>query len=467
MKKNKIIFIFFIIAIAFFSLSFFRIDPDYLWHIKAGEYMFKNGLLREDVFSWSVIHEYWMSHEWLFEMIIYGLKKIFGNLHLFVYCFSGSLILLLSIYFANKKEIYKNILFSILWFACFLLVAFFMQGRPQMISNILIATTIYLLFDLFKNEDSKKIYFLPLISIIWANVHGGSSNLSYLLCLLFLFAGAFKFNFSKIEAKRITKKQALKYLGVMLLCMIGVCINLHGVKMFVYPYENMLDTVMLTNIAEWKSTSLAEPVHYIYFAFLVFLVFVFLFSKKKIEWVDFILFGFCVFLGLKSIRFWFYTYIIMSYVVFNYVSRRDEDKGTYVGLAVISVFFLGLFFFRCNQIFSPKYEYLLNKEDIKVIRESKPERLFNMYNYGGDLVYNNIPVFIDGRADLYSKFNFLDYLNIADAKSNYKDLIDAYDFDYLLVDGNYPIKGYLDNNLDYELIYSRDNNFYYKKRTTS
>ena len=83
MKKNKIIFIFFLVSLAIFSLSFFRIDPDYLWHIKAGEYMLKNGVLRQDVFSWSVVGEYWMSHEWLFEVIIYGLKKIFGNLHLF------------------------------------------------------------------------------------------------------------------------------------------------------------------------------------------------------------------------------------------------------------------------------------------------------------------------------------------------------------------------------------------------
>jgi len=466
MKKNKFIFIFFLVSLAIFSLSFFRIDPDYLWHIKAGEYMFKNGVLRQDVFSWSVVGEYWMSHEWLFEIIIYGLKKVFGDLHLFIYCFSGSLLLLLTIYFGNKKEIYKNLMFSVLWFSCFLITAFFMQGRPQIISNILLAVTIYFLYDLYANEESKKIYFLPLISIFWANVHGGSSNLPYLLCLLFLVAGAFKFSYSKIEAKRLTKRQVLKYLSVMVLCMIAVCINIHGFKMFIYPYENMLDTTMLTNIAEWRSTTLSELTHYVYFAFLVFILFIFLFSKKKINFVDFILFGFFAYLGLKSIRFWFYTYIVMSFVVFPYVSKRRDDKGSFEGVFILGSLFIVLFIVGNHQILKPKYEYLLNSKDIKVIKESNPKRLFNLYDFGGSLVYNNIPVFIDGRADLYGKFNFLDYLNISEAKSNYKDMIDAYDFDYLLVNTDYPINEYLKDNDSFELIYNRDNICYYKKRTT-
>lgn len=466
MKKNKIIFIFFLVSLAIFSLSFFRIDPDYLWHIKAGEYMLKNGLLRQDVFSWSVVGEYWMSHEWLFEVIIYGLKKIFGDLHLFIYCFSGSLILLLSIYFGNKKDITKNLMFSVLWFACFLLVAFFMQGRPQVISNILLSISFYFLYDLYKNENSKKIYFLPLISILWANVHGGSSNLPYLLCLIFLIAGSFKFKYTKIEAKRLSKKQVIKYLSVMLLCMIAVCINIHGIKMFIYPYENMLDTTMLTNIAEWRSTTLSELTHYIYFAFLVFILFIFIFSKKRINFVDFVIFAFVAYLGLKSIRFWFYTYIIMSYIVFDYVSKREEDKGSYEGIFILSSMFIVLFILGNHSILKPKYEFLLNKNDIEVIENNKPIRLFNLYNFGGDLVYHNIPVFIDGRADLYGKYNFLDYLNISDTKSNYKDLIESYDFDYLLVLKDYPINEYLENNELYELIYTRDDICYYKKRTT-
>ena len=74
MKNNRklfIIFTIFVISMSLFLLNFMRIDSDYFWHIKAGEYMFNNKVLTHDIFSWYVNGKYWMSHEWLFEIIMY------------------------------------------------------------------------------------------------------------------------------------------------------------------------------------------------------------------------------------------------------------------------------------------------------------------------------------------------------------------------------------------------------------
>jgi hypothetical protein len=109
-----------------------------------------------------------------------------------------------------------------------------------------------------------------------------------------------------------------------------------------------------------------------------------------------------------------------------------------------------------------KYTFKLDKDTIEVIKKENPKRLFNMYDYGGELVYNNIPVFIDGRADLYSKYNYKDYLNISNCSSDCNELIDKYDFDYLLIDKNYPIYNCLDTDI-YKSIYENDNLILYKK----
>ena len=466
MKKNRLFIslIVFIIALSIFSLCFFRIDGDYLWHIKAGEYMFNNGVLRHDIFSWLLHDKYWMSHEWLFEIIIFSLKKLFGVYHIFIYCFICILSLLLIIFITNKDNYMKNILFTIIWLAISLIICFHVQARPHLISYILLALTIYLLFDNYNNNNSKKIYFLPIISIIWSNIHGGSSNLIYLLSILFLICGLFEFKFKKIESNRISKLQLKRFLIVTILCMIGICINIHGFKMFTYPYINILNNTMLSNITEWRSTSLNELTDYIYFAFLLFIFIVLIISKNKIKLIDLVLFMLCIFLGLKSIRFWFYTYIIMSFVIFNYIEKRNSDKSTIPCLYIVSILFIGLFIAR-NNIFTSNYSFILNSDDISYIKSINSKRLFNMYDYGGDLIYNDILVFIDGRADLYSKYNYNDYLDITYLKSNSIDLIDKYDFDYFLVDSKYPINTYLNNNSNYELIYNRENILLYKKRT--
>ena len=88
-----------------------------------------------------------------------------------------------------------------------------------------------------------------------------------------------------------------------------------------------------------------------------------------------------------------------------------------------------------------------------------------MYDFGGELVYHDISVFIDGRADLYGKHNYKDYLKISNLRGNYEELISKYNFDYLLVDKKYPINKYLGKNEEYECVYSRDEVLLYKKRT--
>ena len=427
--------------------------------------MITSGILKSDIFSWFVKGKYWMSHEWLFEVLLFFLKNIFGKYHVYIYSIicMGSIIFLL--YFLNKKGFSKNIPYSLIYLLFFFLIFnVFNQARPHLLSFILFIISFYCLYDNYKNEESKKIYILPLISILWSNIHGGSSNLGYLLCLIFIIGGSFSFSYSKIEAKRLTKKQYKKYFIVMILSMIGVCINIHGVRMFIYPYLNMLDTTMISNISEWRTTSLQETYHYVFFAYILFIIFTFLFSKKKIDFIDLILFLFGTYLGLKSIRFWAFPYMIMTFIIFSYVKERKIDKGTNNIIIIISLLFifLGIFIFKEKGFVS--YSINFNNKDISIIKKEKPKRLFNMYDYGGELIYNDILVFIDGRADLYSKYNYKDYLEISRFGKNSIKLIEKYNFDYFLVSKNYPIALYLDNSLKYEKIYSRDNLVFYKTK---
>ena len=90
-----------------------------------------------------------------------------------------------------------------------------------------------------------------------------------------------------------------------------------------------------------------------------------------------------------------------------------------------------------------------------------------MYDYGGELVYHDIPVFIDGRADLYSPYNYKDYLALSKLERDPKRLIEKYDFDYFLVDSTYPINIYLKYQKEYEVIYQdlSKNILLYKKNS--
>ena len=100
MKKNNFYYLLLlIVSISFASLVCFHLEPDSFWHVKAGEYMLKHGVLKHDIFSWAVLSKYWMSHEWLFEVILASLKSLFGTTHVYIYCFISSVINLICFIF--------------------------------------------------------------------------------------------------------------------------------------------------------------------------------------------------------------------------------------------------------------------------------------------------------------------------------------------------------------------------------
>ena len=245
----------------------------------------------------------------------------------------------------------------------------------------------------------------------------------------------------------------------------AININIHGFKMFIYPYQNMLDKNMLSNILEWKSTSLNELSHYIYILFILFVFSIFLFSKKRISLIDFILFGFCVFLGIKSVRFWFYTYIVMTYIVFNYISKNDDEKIVNIGMIFFSIAFIFVFFINIHVLFPKNYSYELDSKDINYLKKIKPKKLYNSYNFGGDLVYNDIKVFIDGRADLYGDSDvFKDYISINGLDGDFYSLLYKYGFDYYLIDKNSNIDYFMRYSDMFNLLYMNGNIKIYEKK---
>ena len=453
--KHKLVFSFsvFLLCFALFLMLFLRMDIDYFWHFKAGEYMVNHSvLLTHDVFSWSLFQFPWISHEWLFEVFLYYLSLIFRDAHLFIYVFSSTLFLIFFLFLSQRKEYLKNMPFTLLWTVFFTLIFTGLSGRPQLFSFLLLAFSVYLIFYYFYHPNSRRIYFLPIISLVWANVHGGSSNLPYLLCILALFCGLFQFSFSKIEAERLSKKQIFTYLIVAVLCMIAIVINPHGIQMLFYPYQNMADSLMLSTIAEWQPSNLNYISHYVYFAFALITLIVMIFSKKKIRLIDAVFYLFFLYLGLKSIRFWFFSYIVWSMFIFYYVPKRKLDSYSCVLLLTFSCLLLVVFAssFSYSKVLSTRS---LSDDAISVLKEEDPKRLFNYYDYGAYLIYQDIPVFIDGRADLYSKYIYKDYQDISRLSYHFYELIDKYQFDYFIVPKKSGIASFLSIESEYELIY--------------
>ena len=465
MKKNKII-IFLLFAISLLSALFITVGYDYYWHISAGNYMFNNHtILTHDIFSWFLQNKYWVSHEWLFEIIIYIFKLLFGHFNIIIYCILCIFSLLLII-FLNNKNYKKNILFTLFWIMLFIIInSGLILPRPYLLSSVFIAITLYLLYDLRNNKNSRKIYILPIVTILWANIHGGSSNLSYILILIFILTGLFSFNNKYINIDKLSNIQIKKYIVVSILCIIAICINPHGYRMLIYPYENIFNITMHQNITEWQPIVKISPNNYIYFSFIIILLLIIIKSKKKANLIDLVLLIIFTILGIKSFRFSNYLYIISSFFIFNYIKPRKKDINTDIILLITSIIVCIIFILNIPNLQNRIDSKYLSDKMISIIKKEKPKRLFNLYDYGGYLISKDIKVFIDGRADLYSNYNYKDYINIS-KNINTNKLIKKYKFDYFLIDKRYKIYNYFKDSIDYIKIYEDKNTILYKTKNT-
>lgn len=466
-KENLKLFILFF-GFMFLASFMTSLGNDYFWHVKAGEYIVNNlKIPYHDVFSWYGITNnlYWISHEWLSEVVIYLFKYIFKEFAPYIYCIVTQGLITFFLYKFNKEKFYNNKLFTIIWSVIgFLTFSRVMLPRPHMISYILLIFTFYLLFDCIKNENSKRIYFLPLISILWASFHGGSSNMPYILSTIFIISGLFNFKISRLESTKYSKKTLIKLLIVTILCILFVNINPHGIKMLTYPYENMKDTYMLETIIEWFPPTLNSLSDFTVWILIIATALILLLSKKKIKLIDLFIMGSFLLLGLKSVKFAPFLYIAATFILPSYITKFDTPLNKQAMTIFLSTIIL-LTSIIIPLSYSRNQEEIIPQEIIDYIKEKNPERLYNHYNYGGYLIYNDIKVFIDGRADMYSKYNFKDAVDFA--KYGYKSILDTYDFDMLIFMDGCMANKTLSEDDRYTLVKYINGVLLYEKKVTT
>lgn len=92
-------------------------------------------------------------------------------------------------------------------------------------------------------------------------------------------------------------------------------------------------------------------------------------------------------------------------------------------------------------------------------------RLYNEYNYGSYLLFEEIPVFIDSRCDLYTpEFNnqdkdiFSDFMNISNINVYYEEQFEKYDITHVMMYKNAKLNLLLSKDDNYNELYN-DGNF--------
>lgn len=459
---------------------------DFWWHVKVGENIVENGKVpTHDIFSWwgKENNIPWTAHEWLSDLAFYGLMVLGGTPLVYLVCLVAAMGLITVIWLFSKDHQEKNVLAGGLFFICLTVVAqSVIYPRPQLFSFFLLALELKILYNFYEDEDDRWIFILPLLSTIWSNLHGGFSPLAYGLPIMFLVAGAINFRFGRITAERMSKK-ALTRLGIVsALCVVGILINPIGFKVLIYPFQNLGDSVSMNNIVEWAAPD-AKSAYYLLLAFIpmALMALCVIAGKEDVRLIDIFVCGFFTLLFLRSRRFLFPWYIAASFYVFRYMPTLNIKESTSVVgkaclvIAIVIAMFPGMLNISNvikTAVSGQSITFVLEDDMVEYVKKDNAKRLYNGYNYGESLIYNDIDTFFDARADLFAPSGVLaDGFSIGRCTSanattsttfDVKTLLDKYDFDAMLVSRTSAIYSYLKISPEWKCAYENMTSAYFK-----
>lgn len=456
MKNKKYIILFLTFTfIIMCSIFLFNYGNDFYWHLKTGEYIINNKKIpHTGIFSYYAMsnHLTWISHEWLFEVTIYLYQSLFSNYGAMIYIIFSLVILSFLLWKLNQENFIKYPFYTVIWaVVSMLILANKILPRPHLISYILFTVTILIAFKIQKEKSNKIMFLIPIISILWSNIHGGSSNLSYIIYGIFLLDSIRK------KDKNLSKK----YLIMVVLSILAIVINPHGIKMIFYPYQNMTYKIMLSCIDEWQRLNIFSIDGIFYLLFIISIIYILFKNRKQVSFLPIFLISIFTLLAIKSTRFMPYLLIVATSIIPNYF-QTSKFK---IDIIPIFIFVVFIFIVLTITIVIPQTNNSFKRisdEMIQYLKEKENLVLYNSYNLGGYLIYKDIPVFIDSRADIYVNCNFSDVCQIE--KGYQPNLLEKYNFNTLIIENKSGAYSYLKNNDNYELYMQDKNNSLFIKK---
>lgn len=430
----------FIFAYSAFSLFGFEkiFESDTAWHIAAGDLIRKLGTIPlYDSWSFNSDNDFrWFNMSWGWDIILSLIDNKLGlnNLNNFVALLFAFLVVVVcknaSLEFPAKKEV-----LIVIAYMSILGLINFGSARPQMATYIFCAIFHQIFIRVRLNGQYKLYFILPLLMIIWVNLHGG-------FIAGFTIIGAYAI--AAFLEKNHSQLKLLILIGI--LCLIATLFNPLGIFIFEASYRT-LGGYMENFIIEWAPVTFGSI--FTITAFVIYFVMLADLRRDKICLAEKILVWCWFFAGLYSMR------NVAMFIIFSspMMARNLNELKTMTKLEIrpirnkniLSVVFaiaiVSSMPFIKNVFELDKGNFVphdFSPQIVDVIKRDYPNlRFMNSYNIGGYLIYyshQKIKVFIDGRAGTaYKEEVMRDFIKFNNLEKDWPSILEKYNIQGLIL----------------------------------
>ena len=435
-------------------------DSDSFWQIKIGQWILDHHALPyTDFYSFTRPGEPWVSTSWLSQVafaLSYTQWGWAGPVILTALAVALSAAILVDLLDAHL-EMPRSVLFAML---AVVLSLHHILARPHMLALPVMIAWVGMLMNAADRKGTPSWTFLPLMSL-WANLHGG-----FVLGLALIGPMAFVALWGLESDKQVRLLLRWFLFGVAALA--ACCVTPYGWRTLLGATNILNLGELLTVISEWS------PVNFGSFnAFegaLFSLIALGLYRGLTLSPPRILLILLLTWMALTHVRsieaFAFLVPLVLAKPLGERFPLQQADAqggpsplARYVtaagALMIVAAAWTSTSLFLSHH----RFNFTMDQTPVAAVdllEKRGAKRIFNAYKFGGYLIERDIPVFVDGRAELYGEKFVMDFFNATEGRKPalLPALLDAHKIDATLLVADSPGPQILDHLRGWKRIYA-------------
>src|SRR5438093_2223947 len=313
-------------------------------------------------------------------------------------------------------------------------------ARPHIFS-LFLTVIWYAILDRYQYQGKDRLYLLPLLMLLWVNLHGAFVT-GFVLLGIYLTGNICDALFAAEAQSEMAKERCKKIAIVTIVCLFASLFNPRGYAILLFPFEMVSNHFVMENVPEFRSPNFHVVLPFLYLFILTICILAV--ARTSLNTMDFMLVLLFAYMSLYSARSIPIFAIIITPILVrrirvilqkvnnhfaNFLRQRSENleltdasaRGhlwPIISLLGVSALALnGKIAFKFDETIKPVAAVeFLKKEKIK-------GNMFNNDEFGDYLIYAAWPqykVFFDGRSDMYGETWGKQYLKIANLQPGWE-----------------------------------------------
>ncbi|MHB8139133.1 MAG: tetratricopeptide repeat protein [Smithellaceae bacterium] len=454
--------LFFLIVIGYFiTWPIMMTDTDLWYHLSGGRYFWQNGtILRDAFFSYIQPQKDWYNYYWLFQVIIYKIFQWSGYYGLIILrCLLYFVTALFICFFFGRRHDNRSqlLLGLFLFVACAMVILFReLTVRPHLFSYLFIIVFLYILE--FKQS---KIWLLPLMGILWSNIHG----IEYPVMFLIVFAYLGEIYWQEFRKKPVVCQAGKKEKWLLISVFYTIFITPGIIELVQTPFSVSFQNAAYQHLYVAELLPIPFQKYFVFaptsimgaissveniIVFLVVLSLLICLWKRKLRISHVVLLIGAILLLAKHARFT-YEFTLLSIPLLRHgavlLAEKDWFPRRVVNLALpaVAVLFPLLIFYNMlgNRPAYPFSQTNLPTGVVRFLNQYAPGggKILNEANTGGYLPWALSPkfkIFMDMQMTIFSDVDFSVASNAFFNANTFKAFIQKYDPSFISISLNRP-----------------------------